>query len=297
LARTSQDFAITTPLGLCAPSCSVFFAENVLNIIDMKPVLYDKIGKGYSKHRRADYRIAGCLMDYLNITQNSIIADIGAGSGNYSNALADNGYFVKAIEPSDIMKNQSVKKDKVEWINGVSESIPLPDASVDAVVSIMASHHFTSLTKSLTEMNRICPEGPIIWFTFDPREAHKPWIADYFPEIWADAMRIFPPINELVSLFAKTTGKRASAHVFNLPHDLDDKFLAAFWREPAAYLNEEVRQAMSGFAIADPRQVESGVKKLKDDLADGCWIQHYGHVLNLDAIDWGYRFIVAGYAN
>jgi ubiquinone/menaquinone biosynthesis C-methylase UbiE len=259
----------------------------------MSTVLYDTIGRNYSVHRRADYRIVNCLTDYLNIPRNSIIADIGAGSGNYSNALADHGFSVKAIEPSDIMKNQSIKKDKVEWINGVAESIPLADASVDAVVSIMASHHFTSLPRALAEMNRICPDGPIVWFTFDPREAQNPWIAHYFPEIWADAMRIFPPVNELVSLFTKATGKKTKAYVFKLPPDLDDKFLAAFWREPSAYLNEDVRQAMSGFAVADQDKVECGIRKLKSDLDDGRWIQKYGYILNFDEIDWGYRYIVA----
>jgi ubiquinone/menaquinone biosynthesis C-methylase UbiE len=259
----------------------------------MSPVLYDTIGKNYSVHRSADSRIVNCLTDYLKIPLNSLIADIGAGSGNYSNALADNGYFVKAIEPSDIMKNQSVKKIKVEWINGVAENIPLADASVDAVVSIMASHHFTSLPGALAEMNRICPDGPIVWFTFDPREAQSPWIADYFPEIWADAMRIFPPVNELVNLFAEITGKRTKASVFKLPPDLDDKFLAAYWREPSLYLNEDARKAMSGFAVADPAKVECGIRKLKNDLADGSWLQKYGYILNFDEIDWGYRYIVA----
>ncbi len=263
----------------------------------MKPVLYDKIGKNYSIHRRADHRIVSCIMDYLNIPGNSIIADIGAGSGNYANAMADHGFFVKAVEPSETMKNQSVKNSKVEWIKGVAENIPLADASVDAVVSIMASHHFTSIPESLSEMNRICPEGPIVWFTFDPRKAQNPWIADYFPEIWADAMRIFPPVNELVSLFAEATGNRARAYVFRLPPDLNDKFLAAFWREPSAYLNKNVRQAMSGFAVADKAQVRCGIEKLQNDLANGSWVQQYGHVLNLDSIDWGYRFIVAGYTN
>ena len=263
----------------------------------MKPVLYDKIGNNYSTQRRADYRITGCLIGYLNIPKNSTIADIGAGSGNYSNELADYGFLVKAIEPSDTMKNQSVKNSNVEWISGVAENIPLPNASVDAVVSILASHHFTSLPKSLTEMNRICPNGPIVWFTFDPREAQNPWIADYFPEIWADASRIFPPTNELLSLFAKATGKRARACVFKLPPDLDDKFLAAYWREPSAYLNEDVRKAMSGFAVADPAQVQIGLKKLGNDIANGAWMKKFGTILNLQTADYGYRFIVAGKTN
>lgn len=263
----------------------------------MSTVLYDTIGRNYSLHRRADYRIVGCLIDYLNIRQNSIIADIGAGSGNYSNALADHGFFVKAIEPSDVMKNQSVKKDNVEWINGIAENIPLANATVDAVVSIMASHHFTSLAKSLTEMNRICPDGPIVWFTFDPREAQSPWIADYFPEIWEDAFRIFPPVNKLVETFEKITGKTTVSYTFRLPPDLDDKFLAACWREPSRYLNEDVRKTMSGFAVADPALVECGIRKLKNDLADGNWMQKHGHVLDLDTIDWGYRYIVAAHSD
>ncbi|HEY9161568.1 MAG TPA: class I SAM-dependent methyltransferase [Desulfomonilia bacterium] len=263
----------------------------------MSAVLYDTIGRNYSVHRRADYRIADCLINYLNIPENSIIADIGAGSGNYSNALAERGFFVKAIEPSDIMKNQSVKKDNVEWIKGAAENIPLEDASVDAVVSIMASHHFTSLSEALAEMNRICPDGPILWFTFDPREADNPWIADYFPKIWADAMRIFPSLNELKDLFSKATHKTVRIHSFKLPPDLDDKFLAACWRKPSAYLNEDARQAMSGFAVADPVQVGHGIEKLKNDLIDGTWTQKYGYVLNFEEIDWGYRFIIAGKAH
>ncbi len=259
----------------------------------MAVVLYDTIGRNYSVHRRADKRIVRYLIEYLNIPKGSMIADIGAGSGNYSNALADHGYSVKAIEPSDMMKSQSVKDEKVEWITGIAENIPLTNATVDAVVSIMASHHFTSLPGALFEMNRICPDGPIVWFTFDPREAESPWIADYFPGIWADAMRIFPPINELKSLFSKATGKTVMVHSFKLPPDLDDKFLAAYWREPSAYLNEDARQAMSGFAVADPIQVGHGIEKLKNDLADGAWSQKYGYVLDFDEIDWGYRFIAA----
>jgi ubiquinone/menaquinone biosynthesis C-methylase UbiE len=262
----------------------------------MAAVLYDTIGRNYSLHRRADYRIVNCLTDYLNIPEGSVIADIGAGSGNYSNALADHGYSVKAIEPSEMMKSQSVKNNRVEWISGVAESIPLAGASVDAVVSIMASHHFTSLSGALAEMNRICPDGRIVWFTFDPREAESPWIADYFPGIWADAMRIFPPINELKTLFSKATGKTVRVHSFKLPPDLDDKFLAAYWREPSAYLNEDARQAMSGFAVADKTQVECGIGKLRNDLTDGSWMQKYGYILNLDEIDWGYRYIVAAHS-
>lgn len=260
----------------------------------MTDPLYDIIGKGYSVYRRADSRIVEAITNLLNIPECSIIADIGAGTGNYSNALADKGFRVIAIEPSCMMMNQSVKNKKVSWLEGVAENIPLPDASVDAVVSVLANHHFSSEEKALAEINRICPKGPVVWFTFDPRKAHNVWFAEYFPEIWADAYRIFQPIDDLVNLFIRITGKLANKYVFELPPDLKDKFMAAYWREPEAYLNEEVRQATSGFALADQDQVKRGIEKLKKDLADGTWLRKFGNVLELSSIDWGYRFIVSG---
>jgi ubiquinone/menaquinone biosynthesis C-methylase UbiE len=255
--------------------------------------LYDLIGKQYSLHRRADSRIVNAIKDLLNVPEGSTIADIGAGTGNYSNALADKGFRVIAIEPSCMMMNQAVKNSNVEWMEGVAENIPLPDESVDAVVSVLANHHFSSDEKALAEINRICPKGPVVWFTFDPREAHNVWFAEYFPEIWADAHRIFPPIDDLVNLFTKFTGNPTAADVFKLPHDLKDKFMAAYWREPEAYLNEEVRQATSGFALADPDHIKRGVETLEKDLNDGTWMRKYGQVLELNSIDWGYRFIVS----
>ena len=49
---------------------------------------YDSIGIKYNQYRRAEDRIVSALKGLLGLPQDSTIADIGAGTGNYSNELA-----------------------------------------------------------------------------------------------------------------------------------------------------------------------------------------------------------------
>lgn len=67
----------------------------------MNETIYNNIGKNYSNTRSADPRIVAAIKDSLGLDIGSVIADIGAGTGSYSNALAFSGYKIKAIEPSD----------------------------------------------------------------------------------------------------------------------------------------------------------------------------------------------------
>lgn len=66
----------------------------------------DVIGIGYSDTRRADPRITERLLEMLALPVGSSILDVGAGTGNYSVALAEAGYRVMALEPSAVMRGQ-----------------------------------------------------------------------------------------------------------------------------------------------------------------------------------------------
>ncbi|NMG17932.1 class I SAM-dependent methyltransferase [Brasilonema bromeliae] len=79
--------------------------------------IYNSIGKVYSNSRLPDLRIVNSLIDLLNLPKKSIIADIGAGTGGYSRANllrrrfanAEREYSVYAVEPSSVMRSQSVE--------------------------------------------------------------------------------------------------------------------------------------------------------------------------------------------
>jgi ubiquinone/menaquinone biosynthesis C-methylase UbiE len=179
----------------------------------------------------------------------------------------------------------------MEWVIGSAENIPLADSSVDGVIAILSFHHFADPQRALKEMVRIVDNGPVVCFTFDPRQVDEPWLANYFPDIWKKAFDVFPPLEQVVELFNKITGCDVKVSTFKLPHDLVDCFAGAGWRNPEMYLDPEMRAGMSAFALADEQVVDKGLRKLKEDLQTGVWEEKYGWLKQLNEADLGYRFI------
>lgn len=255
--------------------------------------IYDSIGKTYSTSRLPDPRIVDFILNLLQLKSGSTIADIGAGTGGYSRSLANRGYRVYALEPSLVMRSQSQPHAQVQWFTGCAEDIPLPTSSVDAAVSILATHHFSNLEKAIREMHRIVNQGAIVILTFDPRFVESFWFADYFPSVWEDTFRVFPPLSNILELIGATTHRIIEVSTLMLPYDLSDLFAAALWRRPEIYLNSVVRAGISAFALAEPSMVELGVRQLAEDLTSGQWNAKYGDIKILTEFDAGYRFLCA----
>jgi ubiquinone/menaquinone biosynthesis C-methylase UbiE len=258
----------------------------------MSDVTYDVIGESYNENRTADKRILKTIIDLLNPTPGKLIADIGAGTGNYTNALSDSGYRLLAIEPSEIMRKQAVPNDNIMWLSGLAEYLPLQDASVDGVVIVLAVHHFSDIRSAAKEVARVCPVGPLIIFTIDPRESEKLWFYDYFPEIEQHDLNKLPPLNEVIAIFCGIKHWSAQVIKFPLPHDLADKNMLSGWNIPEIYLDPMMRQNTSGFALASPSVVHRGVTLLENDLKSGKWDRLNGHLRTRESFDAGFRFLL-----
>jgi hypothetical protein len=77
-----------------------------------------------------------------------------------------------------------------------------------------------------------------------------------------------------------------------VPHDCRDGFGPAYWRRPAAYLNPDVRQCISGLARLPAPDLESGLARLRHDLDTGAWQDRHRDLLHCNTIDAGLRLIV-----
>ena len=252
---------------------------------------YDTIGVMYNAYRHADTRIVTLLKQFLELPKGATILDVGAGTGNYTNALAASGYKLKAVEPSAVMRGQVVPHPGVEWFAGTAASIPLPDGAVDGVVSVLAVHHFPDLALAAKEMRRVGGTGPMVLFTIDPGKGEPFWFTDYFPGIYQRLLDAFVPVERLISVFGKGRDTTASIHAFPLPSDLSDLNMHAGWNRPKIYLNPDIRRSMSGFAMADSAEVEKGLGLLRRDLETGQWDKRNGHLRATDSYDLGFVLV------
>jgi ubiquinone/menaquinone biosynthesis C-methylase UbiE len=207
--------------------------------------LYNSIGEDYNATRQADERIVAKLISLLDLATGSKIADIGAGTGNYSNAIAKAGYQVIAIEPSQVMQSQQQAHPDVSWITASAEQIPLADNAVDAAVVILALHHFNDLDAGLREISRITKSGKIVIFAFEQAKIADFWLTDYFPYFIQDTLATFPSIQKIADLIRQITHRETAIMPFLLPTNLSDLFAASGWSKPEIYLDDLVRSGIS----------------------------------------------------
>ena len=78
-----------------------------------------------------------------------------------------------------------------------------------------------------------------------------------------------------------------------IPWDCADGFYEAYWRRPAAYLDEEVRRGMSIWARVGAAAEQRAVRNLRGDLASGRWAESNRDLVDLDAADLGARLLIA----
>src|SRR4029450_13324531 len=83
------------------------------------------------------------------------VVDLGAGTGQLSRLLGETGARVVAVEPVEEMRTLLTG---VEVLAGTAESIPLPDASADAVTAAQAFHWFDGPT-ALAEIAGVLAPG------------------------------------------------------------------------------------------------------------------------------------------
>jgi len=239
--------------------------------------LYDQIGLNYAALRRPDGRIAAALKQALGDAIS--LVNIGAGTGSYEPPDRD----VIAIEPSDVMIRQR-PSGAARCLQGFAEALPLDENCVDAAMAVLTIHHWSNLERGLLEMARVARKR-VVLLTWVP-DSDPFWLTeDYFPEIRAIDEKIFPSTAVLKATLERCIG---SVHIspVPIPYDCSDGSLCAYWRRPDAYLRHDVRNAISTFTKLD---ANAGLTKLRNDLANGDWAKRNDHLLELDALDLGYR--------
>ena len=107
------------------------------------------------------------------------VLDLGAGTGKLTRTLAALGYETYAVEPDDAMREVLQEASpSTRALLGSAEAIPLPAASVDAVVVAQAWHWFDH-ARAAAEVMRVVRPGGYVALLYNIRDERVPWVARF----------------------------------------------------------------------------------------------------------------------
>lgn len=239
--------------------------------------LYDNIGIGYADLRRRDPSIDQAIQIALGDAET--VVNVGAGSGSYEPSEKS----VLAVELSATMIHQRAL-DSAPVVQASAMALPFESNTFDASLAILTVHHWPDKARGISELRRVASSRVVI-LTWDPSFPGF-WLTEYVPEVLDIDRPIFPMLHEYERLLGSI-----DVVEIPIPHNCTDGFMCAYWRRPEAYLDSNVRAAISTFSkLGD---VSAALGRLERDLESGEWHRRYGDILSHPELDLGYRLIVA----
>lgn len=135
------------------------FSNRVANYVKYRP--------GYPPE------ILEVFRDEMNLTENSVVADIGSGTGISARVFLENGNPVFGVEPNAAMRAAAEEflqsYPRFESVDGTAEATNLPDKSVDTIVAAQAFHWFDK-EKTPAEFRRIARDGGFVALIWNERQ-------------------------------------------------------------------------------------------------------------------------------
>jgi ubiquinone/menaquinone biosynthesis C-methylase UbiE len=186
------------------------------------------------------------------------ILDLGCGTGRFSPALAERfDAEVIGVDPSARMlerAREKVRDDRVRYVDGRGEAIPLEPRSVDLVFMSMSFHHFTDQPAAARECRRVLRNGGFVVVRTGTREriSSYPYVP-FFPSTPAMIADLLPDVPELREIFETAGFRLVSAEVIT-------QTIAPSWAE---YAEKVAAGGDSVIARLAEQELETGLADLR----------------------------------
>lgn len=135
---------------------------------------FDNRVKNYVKYRpHYPAEILALFRNEMNLKEDSVVADIGSGTGISAKLFLENGNRVFGVEPNELMRRASEEYladfPNFQTVDGTAENTGLPDQSIDLIVAAQAFHWFKN-EETLQEFRRIGRENAILALIWNERQ-------------------------------------------------------------------------------------------------------------------------------
>lgn len=171
------------------------------------PINFDRIASSYDSYHLGHHNFIEALSANYEKKNNLVIADIGCGTGNETLNIYNNFKCkVYGIDPSENMLQKARQKThEITWLKGHAESIPLRNNSVDIITSFFSTHHFSNISKVISEYNRIVKKSGIVFLvTISHDQMRSSLEYKFFPELLEYDIKRVPAIELIESLLVQS---------------------------------------------------------------------------------------------
>ena len=170
---------------------------------------YVKYRPGYPQ------RVVELCRDAMGLTRESVVADIGSGTGIATELFLTNGNTVYGVEPNPDMRRAAEQLLAHRYAgfhsrDGTAEATNLPDDAVDLVIAAQAFHWFDKAAAAREFRRVLRPGGHVVIVWNDRKTDGSPLLAGY------DAL--LRTLGTDYKQVSKTTTSVEDLHdVFNVP--------------------------------------------------------------------------------
>jgi len=197
--------------------------------------------------------MTGCIRQRLRITSDSLVADIGCGTGLYARVLAQDAASVVCIDASAQMLAKIPSDTKLVPVTASAEDLasgrgPMPHDGYDALLLKEVLHHVEDPSTVLAGLARMLRPGGRILVVMLPSTIAYP--------LFSEALELFAALQPDPADIA--TYMRGAGLETDLTYD---SFALTF--ETGRYLQMVRNRYMSLLSHFDDAQLESGVTEIR----------------------------------
>ncbi|MCG2800132.1 MAG: class I SAM-dependent methyltransferase [Cellulomonas sp.] len=190
-------------------------------------------------------------VDWLLPAACTQVLDLGAGTGKLTASLVARGLHVRAVEPSDAMRERLHELfPQVDARAGTAEQTGLPDACVDGVVVGQAWHWFDE-TVAAREAARVLRPGGRLGLVWNRLDRSVPWVAR---------------LQDLVEAAAGGPADEPAPHLGGAFDTLEQRTVTWCHRQSRRSLRSTV--ASRSYVVALPDAEREALMRQVDDVVD-----------------------------